>query len=59
MCQESQASDSVTIVPPLMDDFNSQIHRVEVNSMTCNDKSTMTDTDAKMIQNLKKLASNL
>ena len=59
MCQESQASDSVAIIPPLMDDFNSQIHGVEVNSMTCNDKSTVTDTDAKMIQNLEKLASNL
>ena len=59
MCQESEASDSAAIVPPLTDDINSHIHGAEINSMTCNDKSTITDTDTKRIQNLEKLANNL
>ena len=42
-----------------MDDFNGQIHGAEINSTTCNDKSTISDTDVKTIQNLEKLASDL
>ena len=59
MCQEFGASDSAAIVPPLTDDINSHIHGAEINSTTCNDRSTITDSDAKLIHNLEKLASNL
>ena len=43
----------------LLDDFNSQIHGAEINCTTCNDKSTLTDTDDKMIKNLEKLGNDL
>ena len=54
VCQDSQASDSVIL--PEINHFNSPEPEI---SCINKDKSTMTDTTSKMIQDVEKLASSL